>query len=138
MVVGVPALRVRYRKPTHHLGQFTVFARPNQHVPVIGHHAVAEKSHFRPLECLLQHALERRVILLLLEQTHPPHCAVEHVVDDSAGSFSQTSWHVLRLAEPHVVVKEKTPDPFIPPGDLDASQIQREQLILLRRVRRIG
>jgi hypothetical protein len=89
--MGVPTLRVGHGEPTHGFRQLAVGPRPEQQVPVIGHDAVAQQTRPGALDGLLQDALERLVVGRAIEERHPPHASIEHVIHDSARCLPQTN-----------------------------------------------
>ena len=50
---------------------FTVPARPDDQVPVVGHEAVGQKPGPRAFDRLFQNPLERLIVLVALEDGHP-------------------------------------------------------------------
>ncbi len=58
---------------------------------MIRHDTVVQNPDPAPLVGLGQHPLERRVVGRLRQQRQPGHRAVEHVIDESAGSHAGLS-----------------------------------------------
>ena len=84
VVVSVPTRRVRQRQPAHEPGQVAVGTRIKNQVPMVGHDAIGEQTHAIAFNGLLQHAFERLVIRILVEQRCSAIGPVEGVVDVTA------------------------------------------------------
>ena len=69
--MGVPALRMRQGQPPREVREVAIAARPEDEVPVIGHHAPREDPHPGPLAGFPQNLEERLIIALVLEDRHP-------------------------------------------------------------------
>src|SRR3990172_2393641 len=95
--MSVPTLRVRQREPADELGQLAIASWPNQHVPMIGQHAVGQQSRFGPFNGLPQHLLERLVVPVVLEDCHPRVRAVQDVVNVASLGGSVRSSHATIL-----------------------------------------
>ena len=100
----VPALRMRYREPTHELRQVAILTRPKHEMLMRRHNAPRQHAHRQPLLRLGDDLLE---VPLLGKQTHLAHTTVQHVVRISPGGNSQASWHSLRLPSSTTAVKGK-------------------------------
>lgn len=72
-VMGVPAHRVRQRQPVEEFTGLLIGFRPNHELPVVGHHHVAQNPDSDALPSLQQRLLKGLVVVILLEQAHPPH-----------------------------------------------------------------
>ena len=88
-----PSLGVGQCQPAEKAGQFTVSFRPEDHVPMVGHHDPVEDANGRPFMGQRQNLLERQEILILLEQPQAAIGAVQDVIDDSAGGNACNAWH---------------------------------------------
>ena len=83
VVMTVPTLSMGDGQPTEEFGHLPVVSpfRPDDHVPVVGHHGITENSQRFPRVRLVQDSLERHVVFVLLKQRHPRIGAVQHMVD---------------------------------------------------------
>ena len=95
----LPPLRVRERQAAHEGSQFSVARREKHEVPVIGHEAPVEDATRHALVCQNQHALKREVVIGLLEQPQAAVGAIQHMINDSAGSLAGLPGHEWRLTE---------------------------------------
>ena len=95
-VCVLPTLGVRERQPSHEGGQLAIFLRPQHQMKMIGHQAPGEDADRHALVCLGKHLFESDVILVLLEQPQSAIGAIEHVIDQSARSFSGDAGHGSR------------------------------------------
>lgn len=97
-------------------------------MPVVGHHAKSQQPHPDPIACLLQHFLERRIVLHTLKKRASPHGSIEHMVHVSPGCYTRTPWHPFRLPKsiarcnrnetrPHLLPSPiMTPAPVVAPA----------------------
>ena len=85
---NAPAHGVGVRQPAEEGGQFSLLARPDDEMPVIGHDAPGEDSDGMPLLRFGQHSFEGKKILILREELHPADGSVPHMENKSAGSVS--------------------------------------------------
>lgn len=93
VAVGVPALRVREGQPADELRQLAILPRPDDEVPVVGHHAVGQEPRPRPLDSLDEDSLKRLVVAVAVEDGHPRVGAVQHVIDVTTFGSSQRTAH---------------------------------------------
>lgn len=96
-MMGVPALGVGDAEPTHELREFAIFARPNNHVPVIWHDAVGQQSNGQTRMSLFHHAFKRFVVGVFVEQCCPAVGPVQDVIDQSTAGSASASRHVGTL-----------------------------------------
>ena len=98
--MGVPALRVRERKPSDKPRQFAVCVRLNHEVPMIRYQAPGEKVSAVAIDCLLENSLQRLVIGVGLEYGHACVATVQNVIHHPAICCSLWSSHVaVRINE---------------------------------------
>src|SRR4029077_20576098 len=95
VMMGVPALRMRYGHPTQELRDLAVLASPwpHDHVPVIGHDAVSENPQRHSQKCLFQDTLEGSVVFLLQKQSGARVGAIQDVISVASLDRSGSSWH---------------------------------------------
>ena len=84
---------VREREPAEELAQLAVAARPEHHVPVVGHEAPVEQADRAPPVGLDQEPLEGEVVPVLAEEGEPSVGAVEDVEDRPAGGVACGAGH---------------------------------------------
>ena len=83
---------------------FTVPARPDDQVPVVGHDAVGQEPGPRAFERLFQDPLERLIVLVALEDGYPGIGAVQDMENQAPLVSSSRSSHggeVNRVVFPH-------------------------------------
>jgi hypothetical protein len=113
--MGVPPHRMRVREPTQKRGQLAVRARPEHHVPMIGHETEGKETDRVTLHRLVHHLKERRVVSLLLKQGQSRHRTVQCMVNQTARRNSRPSWHGENLSEGPTKRKEMSCVPFSHP-----------------------
>src|SRR5262249_11330988 len=112
----MPAHGVGVRQPATKGGQIAFVARPEQEVPMIGHKYIGQDSHGVPLQRGGQDTLEGGVIGGCFEQGGPGDGAIEHVVDEAAGSMACGARHGRRICRGRTSVKKKrAASPFVLP-----------------------
>jgi len=92
IVLVVPA-DVRHPDPPHQSPQRDVGPRPDDQMPVIGHQAVSQQSHWITLQPLDQHLLEGVVVALRVKQSQASVPPIEDMVDHPSFNGSSGSWH---------------------------------------------
>jgi hypothetical protein len=65
--IGMTPLGVSERNKAHVPGEIAILTWPEQKVPVVGHYTPGKDAHWYALLHLYQHALEREVVAVLLE-----------------------------------------------------------------------
>jgi hypothetical protein len=93
----MPPPGVRHGEPAHEPGAVAILTGPKQDVEVVGHQAVSQQSHVMAHHRLREDALERRIILVGLEDSQPGVGPIQGVVDEATFRRSSWSWHVLRI-----------------------------------------
>ncbi len=86
-------MAVSERKPAKKLGHLAVFLRPEDHVPVIGHDAVAEDAHGDAVEGFEEGALEGFVVVGFGEDARAGVGAIEDVIKMVGGGNAWGAWH---------------------------------------------
>ena len=81
------------REPAKKLGHLTVFLRPQNHVPVIGHQTISQQPDRRAAHRCDHNPLERGVIFGLVKKFIAPVGAVKSVVNYFTGSNACSSRH---------------------------------------------
>jgi len=93
VVVGVPALCVRDGDEPEELRELSIFRRPQHHVPMIGHQAIAQQPHRQPLMHMGQHLLEGQVVGILQKDRVAGDGPVQHVIRITAGVDAKPAGH---------------------------------------------
>ena len=96
VAVEVLAPHVRRREAVHEGLQITVALRPEDEVPVAGHHAVGEDAHRDPFERASDNPFECVVVAGVLEDPGALVGAVEDVEDHVPGSDACCARHGVR------------------------------------------
>ena len=78
--MGVPTLRVGEGQPAGKAGEVALFARPNDQMPMVGHHAIREQTHAGPLDRFFEDRLESCVVYVVVKNRHPRIGTVENMV----------------------------------------------------------
>ncbi len=94
-----PPLGVRHGESAHEPEEVAILAGPQQDAEVVGHQAVSQQPHLMAFHRLRQDALERRIILVGLEDSQPGVGPIQGVVDEATFRRSSWSWHVLRTRD---------------------------------------
>jgi len=104
----VPTLRMRDGHPAEEFRDLIVRSAfgPDDHVPMIGHHAIGENPQRFSIESLFQHAFKRSVIFVLLEQGCPRIGTVEDMIDQTTLNGTCSTWHLGILSAVRKTVKE--------------------------------
>jgi hypothetical protein len=84
VVVNVPALRMGHGKPRHKAGEITVISRPQDQMPVRGHHAIGKDRHPQAHVGLLENLLKGPVISGVGKQRRACVPPVENVIHHPA------------------------------------------------------
>jgi len=84
--VGVPSHCVRVCQPPQEFRQFSLLTGPQDKVPVIRHHAVAQQTRRMFLQRFRQDLLKRSIISLFLKQRYSCDRTIQCVKDHSTGS----------------------------------------------------
>ena len=93
-----PSPHMGDRQFLHESAQLAVLARPQQQVPMVGHHAEGAQTHPGRLNRIPKDLLECGVVLRLGEQLPPSRGPVEHMVEYAARGISGLSGHArIRL-----------------------------------------
>jgi hypothetical protein len=87
------ALRMSQCEPTDKPRQFIVCARPDDHVPMIGHHTIREQSRLEPLDGIFQYAFEGGIVVIMFKDRLSRVRPIQHVKDQSASGSSFGSSH---------------------------------------------
>lgn len=72
VIVRVPAHRVGVRQPSEEVRQLGIGFRPDDEMPVIGHHGTGEDGQVSPGDRFGEDPFEGLVVVGLLEQRQPP------------------------------------------------------------------
>jgi hypothetical protein len=68
VVVGVPTHGMRQRQPVQKVGQFTVLARPEDEVKMVGHQAVGQDSEGQLVFGLAEYPFKGGVVAVFVEE----------------------------------------------------------------------
>jgi hypothetical protein len=109
-VPAVPDLGVALGQPADEAAELAVRPRPQDQVPVVGHHAPGEQPHAGACALLTDEFGEAAVVGLVLEQRRAGVGAVEDGVDEAADIGAGCAWHGGRVAMGMKGVK--SPEPF--------------------------
>ena len=115
VAVRVPALRVGQRQPADKPREFAVPARPDDQMPVVGHHAIGQQPCPLALDSLLQNPLKGLVVTVVLEDGHAGVGTIEDVIDQSAVICSFRSSHGSEDNEGRLLVNQRFLTPFLVP-----------------------
>ncbi len=74
--MSVPTLCMGYRDPAHHFGELAIVPRPQEQMPVVGHHTVGGNPDARSLVSLVQNVLKGKIVSGLIEQPQATYAAV--------------------------------------------------------------
>jgi len=82
MPVGMPALRVRHRDPSHDLGQLSVGTWPQQKMPMVRHQTISADAYTGAVIRFGQNIFKCGIIGGLLEQLQPTEAPVQYMIDN--------------------------------------------------------
>jgi hypothetical protein len=92
-----------------------------------GHQGIGREPGGVPRLGLVQHPLQRLVVVILLQQRHPRHRAMEHVIDQAAGRMTGDSRDAASLTPKSPAHQaEKSCVPFSSRHEQSAERIMRE------------
>ena len=111
--MSVPAPRVRQRQPADEPGEFVVFPRPDDHVPMIGQNAISQQPRFRAIDGFLQNAFERVIVFRLVKDRPPGISPIQNVINQTASRYSIRPSHDNKLPKPRHLVKKRVLTPFL-------------------------
>ncbi len=97
MPPGVPALRMRQRKPANESRKVALLPGPEHHMPMVRHRAVRQQTHPHSPHGLVKDPLEGIVIFRFLKDRHSRVGPIQHVIYHPAGSRPQRSSHATIL-----------------------------------------
>jgi len=89
----VPSLCVGHGDPMHKRRHGIVVRRPEQHVPVVRHYAIAANPHAEPVNALGENLFEGDEITFLFEYPQAPVGTVEGVIDNSTFGYAFSAHH---------------------------------------------
>ena len=72
---------MRKGSPTHVVGKITIFARPEEQVPVVAHDTIAANPHIDPLKPLGKDRFKCLEVPVLAKDAQPPICTIEYVIN---------------------------------------------------------
>jgi len=98
VVMSMPAHAVRMRQPAHKPRQLSVFLRPQDQVPVIGHQTVGQQPRGLFGHGFQKHPLKGLVIPILLEQRQACDRPVQNVVHQTSRRLACSAWHGWSLS----------------------------------------
>jgi hypothetical protein len=98
LAMGMVALGVSQRQPGGKRRKLTIQPGPDHQVPMVWHDAIGEDAHAESLAGFLEYFFEREVVLRTLKQRQARVGAVEHMINDPAGSHASRTWHGIRLS----------------------------------------
>jgi hypothetical protein len=75
---------VRRGHPTHELAQVAILSRPQHDMPVIRHQAIGQYPHRYVGERVSQYALERAVVLIVVEDLRAGVASIQDVKEYAA------------------------------------------------------
>lgn len=68
MPMGMPALRMRHRNPSHHLRKLSIVTRPQEQMPVIRHQTICRNPYVGSLIGFAENVFKRGIIRRLLKK----------------------------------------------------------------------
>ncbi len=111
---GMPAKRMRSRKPSEVPRKVPVPLGMKHHVPVVWHQAISKDAHRNTILGFRHHLLEGSVITRPLENPRTPIGPVQDMIHNSTDGNTRGSWHVqLITSETHRVKKKRFQVPFL-------------------------
>ena len=100
-----PPLHMLIRDVLDEGRQIPIMLRPEDHVPMVGHHAVTADSHRPDTQGLGNRIDEPGIVLRRLEDRTPAHGSIEHMEWRSTWGNSMRSWHERMYTFPRRAVK---------------------------------
>ena len=102
------------RQPAKKRGHLTVFPRPKDHVPMIGHQTIRQQPHWRATHGCDHNPFKRGIIVRLVKQFVSSVRAIEGVINYFPQGYTCSSRHGQRYAARLDPVRKKVRVPFIP------------------------
>ena len=93
LVMGMPPLGMSQREPAHEPGEVSISTRPQDEMPMIGHHTIGHRPHRHSLMCRHEHPVKGLIVLDFFKNALPPIRPVPHMIDHAASRGPKWSSH---------------------------------------------